>query len=298
MSGDRPPADLEAEREIDLRSWLDALRSRWWIAVAGFVVGRDRRRRLLAERRHDLRRDRAHRARPGVQPERQLAVLTLPDEPGGDQQARDLGAGARVRGREVGRAAREAPRHVSTSAVNQQTGANRSSRTQRNAVLVAIQVQLDKKTKAEDAAQRDREVRQERDDVELRDAVDRDLRDADRELHAAAEDAARRASNALNAGAQRSRDLSRSTRARASRASSTRPQATLRPDDRLADDAPATAVLAQQVEQTQIIQNAKAEKSTARSRRNSVVVGALIGLLIGAIVAIVVGLRAAAPSTA
>jgi len=51
-------------------------------------------------------------------------------------------------------------------------------------------------------------------------------------------------------------------------------------------------LLAQQVEQTQIIQNAKAEKTTARSRRNSVVVGAVIGLLIGAIVAIVAGLRA------
>jgi hypothetical protein len=51
-------------------------------------------------------------------------------------------------------------------------------------------------------------------------------------------------------------------------------------------------LLAQQVEQTQIIQAAKAEKTTARSRRNSVVVGAVIGVLIGAIVAIVVGLRA------
>src|SRR6516165_5224046 len=39
MSGDKPAADLEAEREIDLRSWLDALRSRWWIAVAGLVIG-------------------------------------------------------------------------------------------------------------------------------------------------------------------------------------------------------------------------------------------------------------------
>src|SRR5215469_4985219 len=40
MSGDRPAAvDLEAEREIDLRRWRDALVSRWWIAVAGLVVG-------------------------------------------------------------------------------------------------------------------------------------------------------------------------------------------------------------------------------------------------------------------
>jgi hypothetical protein len=46
------------------------------------------------------------------------------------------------------------------------------------------------------------------------------------------------------------------------------------------------------VEQTQIVQSAIAKKSVARSRRNSVVVGAVIGLLIGLIVALVVGLRA------
>src|SRR6201987_415251 len=39
MTAEKPGADLDAEREIDLRSWLDALRSRWWIAVAGLVVG-------------------------------------------------------------------------------------------------------------------------------------------------------------------------------------------------------------------------------------------------------------------
>src|SRR4051812_43740240 len=39
MTADPVATDLGAEREIDLRSWLDALRSRWWLAVAGLVAG-------------------------------------------------------------------------------------------------------------------------------------------------------------------------------------------------------------------------------------------------------------------
>ena len=39
MSADQAAPDLDAEREIDLRSWLDALRSRWWIAVVGLAIG-------------------------------------------------------------------------------------------------------------------------------------------------------------------------------------------------------------------------------------------------------------------
>jgi uncharacterized protein involved in exopolysaccharide biosynthesis len=44
--------------------------------------------------------------------------------------------------------------------------------------------------------------------------------------------------------------------------------------------------LAQNVESAQIVQQAAAAKTTARSRRNSIAIGALIGLLVGLIVAI------------
>jgi uncharacterized protein involved in exopolysaccharide biosynthesis len=50
-------------------------------------------------------------------------------------------------------------------------------------------------------------------------------------------------------------------------------------------------ILAQTVEQTQIIQDAKAEKTQARSRQTSVVVGAIIGLLVGLLAALVVYFR-------
>ena len=39
MTGDQVATDPGAERDIDLRVWLDAVRAYWWIAVAGLVVG-------------------------------------------------------------------------------------------------------------------------------------------------------------------------------------------------------------------------------------------------------------------
>jgi hypothetical protein len=56
-------------------------------------------------------------------------------------------------------------------------------------------------------------------------------------------------------------------------------------------------VQAQQIERPQILTRAAAEKTTARSRRNSVVVGALIGLILG-LIAVLVWERAAATRTA
>ena len=52
--------------------------------------------------------------------------------------------------------------------------------------------------------------------------------------------------------------------------------------------------LAENVESARVIQPAAATKSTARSRRNSILVGALIGLLLGAVAAIVWDARAPA----
>ena len=57
-------------------------------------------------------------------------------------------------------------------------------------------------------------------------------------------------------------------------------------------------LLAQDVELTQIIQQAKAAKTTGRSRRTSIIVGALIGLIGGLLAAIVVDRRAGRARTA
>jgi capsular polysaccharide biosynthesis protein len=53
--------------------------------------------------------------------------------------------------------------------------------------------------------------------------------------------------------------------------------------------------LAQNVEIAQIVSSAAASKTTARSRRNSILVGALIGLIAGLVAAVVVDVRARRP---
>jgi capsular polysaccharide biosynthesis protein len=50
--------------------------------------------------------------------------------------------------------------------------------------------------------------------------------------------------------------------------------------------------LVQNIEIAQLIEHASAAKTTARSRRNSILVGALIGLIAGLVAAVVVDLRA------
>src|SRR5581483_8417413 len=54
----------------------------------------------------------------------------------------------------------------------------------------------------------------------------------------------------------------------------------------------ATLTLLQNIEIAQIVSTATAVKTTARSRRNSVLVGALIGLILGAVGAIIWDARA------
>ncbi len=39
MSARNPPADLDAEREVDLRHWLDVVLARRWFVVVGLVIG-------------------------------------------------------------------------------------------------------------------------------------------------------------------------------------------------------------------------------------------------------------------
>ncbi len=55
--------------------------------------------------------------------------------------------------------------------------------------------------------------------------------------------------------------------------------------------------LAENIEKPRVIAPAAAAKSSARSRRNSILVGALIGLILGAVAAIVVDARAARAAT-
>ena len=288
MSGDRPPADLEAEREIDLRSWLEALRSRWWIAVAGFVVG------AVIGGVYSLSGGSTFVATafiaPGqaFNPSGSSPVLTYLTSQAAINKLATSAAAVEYAAARSGVPLGKLRGAVSTSAVNQQTGANQSSSTQRNAVLVAIQVQLDKKTKSERAAQALAKFIQNettssyvKHSILIYDTLIKNL--AQRQVTSQAR---------VNALTQASKQAGLSLDQQLLIAIQLdQAQATLGQTINSLETTRQQQLLAQQVEQTQIIQNAKAEKTTARSRRNSVVVGAVIGLLIGAIVAIVVGLR-------
>ena len=289
MSGDKPAADLEAEREIDLRSWLDALRSRWWIAVAGLVIG------AVIGGVYSLSGGSTYVATafiaPGqaFNPSGNSPVLTYLTSQAAINKLATSAAALEYASARSGVPVGKLKGAVSTSGINQQTGTSQSTSTQRNAVLVAIQVQLDKKTKAERAADAiTRFIQTEttsgyvKHSIQIYDTLIKNL--------TARQVTSQARVNALTHAAKQpglSLDQQLLLAIQLDQA-----QATLGQTINALETTRQQQLLAQEVEQTQIIQTAKAEKTTARSRRNSVVVGAVIGVLIGAIVAIVVGLRA------
>jgi len=289
MSGDKPAADLEAERDVDLRSWLEALRSRWWIAVAGLVVG------AVIGGVYSLSGGSTFVATafiaPGqaFNPSGSSPVLTyLTSQAAINKLATSAGA-LEYASAKSGVPLGKLRGAVSTSAINQQTGASQSSSTQRNAVLVAIQVQLDKKTKAERAGnaiasyiKNETTSAYVKHSIQIYETLIKNL--TQRQVTSQA-----RVSSLTQAAKQPGLSLDQQLLLAIQLDQA---QATLGQTINSLETTRQQQLLAQQVEQTQIIQAAKAEKTTARSRRNSVVVGAVIGVLIGAIVAIVVGLRA------
>jgi uncharacterized protein involved in exopolysaccharide biosynthesis len=304
MTGDQGVADLGAEREIDLRSWWEALRSRWWIAGIGLLAG------IVIGALYSLSGGSTYNATALIAPGQifnpsgstpvltyltsQSAINTILNQTGIIQEAarRAHMSPSQLRG------------HINVSAVNLQSGtsASSSSSATRNAVLVEITVNAAKGKHAEDAANALAAIIKARTPIYVKKSI------------ASYQD--------LIANFTK-RETTLNAKIAALNAVLNGPTAkTLDPLDKLVlqsdlDTAEATLgatinsitstnqqlTLAQSVETTQIIQPAKASKSTARSRRNSVLFGGLIGLIIGAIVAIAVGLRArrvavAQPATA
>jgi capsular polysaccharide biosynthesis protein len=292
MSGDRPAGDPGAEREIDLRKWRDALFARWWVAAAGLVAG------VVVGALYSLSGGSTFNASALIAPGQafnpsgntqvqtyltsQAAInkiatsnLTL------EQAANKAGIGVgQLRG------------HVTTSAIDQNTGAATATTT-RNAVLIEVTVQLPKKKKAEDAANAIVEIIQK---TTTSTYVTQSIAIIQSEI-----------TNFKR------RLVTEKKRLDATNAALAQPNLTLDQNLLLADDADTAVanydqtqqallttnqqlILAQEVETTQIIQRAAGSKTTARSRRNSVAVGALIGLILGAIVAMYIGLRGVRPA--
>ncbi|HEY4346333.1 MAG TPA: Wzz/FepE/Etk N-terminal domain-containing protein [Gaiellaceae bacterium] len=292
MSADRNAVDLGAEREIDLRKWRDALVARWWIVGAGLAAG------IVVGALYGLSGGSTFTASaliaPGqaFNPSGNTQVQTYLTSQSAINAIATSNTTLEEAANKAGIGVGQLRGHVSTSAIDQNTG-TASSTTTRNAVLVQITVQLPKKKKAEDAANAIALiVKQTTTSKYVKQSI---TIIANRITGFIKRQASlQKRLNSLTAAlGQQNLDLNEKLllTIQADQA-----QATFNQTQDALLTAQQQQILSQQIETTQIIQAARGQKTTARSRRNSVVVGALIGILLGAIVATYVGLRGPRPA--
>jgi uncharacterized protein involved in exopolysaccharide biosynthesis len=295
MSGDRPAAvDLGAEREIDLRRWLDALVSRWWIAVAGLVIG------AIVGAVYSLSGGSSYVASATIargqvfNPAGTAQVQGYITSPAQIQNLATSAANLDTVAAKLGLPRSALRGHVTTSTI---TSAGAPSTTNTNSVLVLITVTLNRPRKAEDAANALAALIKAQTTTRY---VEQSIKAYQTKIdnYGARIVALRRQIDSLNkvlakpGGLSPLDQLVLSTQLQGA-------QAALGQTLDSQTTAQQELILQQDVSTTQIIPPpARAQKTVARSRRNSVVFGALIGLIVGAIVAMVVGLRSAAPATA
>jgi uncharacterized protein involved in exopolysaccharide biosynthesis len=289
-TGGTPAPDLDAEREVDLRRVWAGIRRQWWIVAAGVAAG------IVVGALYSLSGATVYEATAQIAPGQAFSpggtnpVLTYLTNP----TAINKIATSQATLEEAGAKARVSPRQlhgkVSTEAVNSEGNV-----TQRNAVLVQVTVRLNKKKKAEDAANAIAEVVR-------RTTTSRYVKQSIAIY-----------TTRINNFRARLATLQQ----RINRLEEGLKEPGLSLNDRLLlsiqlDQAQATQgqtidslttaqqqqILAEDVQQTQIVQEARASKTSARSRRTSIIVGALIGLIGGAIVAVAVDWRASRPRLA
>jgi len=286
MSAVRPPADLGGEREIDLRRWLDAVLARRWFVVAGLVVG------VIIGGLYSLSGASIYTASVTIQPAQPFSpagqpVLNYSASPLAIQTIVNSTDALGYVARKAHMPQGELAGHVSTASISTGTGPV----TTRGTVLLQITVTSSQAKRAADAANAFGDyVVHETESTYVQESLS---------VYAqkAKFFAARLASvNRLITGYQ---DVL-----------AKRNQVNIAPFDRLLlyaqlNDQVArqgnlqdelitnqqAQTLAQTIDVAQIINPAAAAKVTARSRRNSILFGGVIGVLIGAIVALVLGLR-------
>lgn len=276
--------DAGVEREIDLGRWKQAAVERWWLVAAGLVVG------AIIGGLYSLSGGSVWEASVLIAPGQPFSpqgspVLSYTSSPRGIEQVvtseNALKRAAKAAGIGVG----SLRGHVSTTTVS--TGAS-SSTASRGATLIRITVQLHKPKHAEDAANAL--------GVIVRNDTSPYVKQS---LAAYATQIAsfeaqlgqlQKRINVLNGTLSRSSlsDIEKLIVAGQADNAQTR-FGTISDNLSLVRQ---QQTLAKSVELATIIEPAAAVKTTARSRRNSILVGALIGIIAGAIVAIVADIRA------
>lgn len=279
-----PVDDLGEEREIDLRSLRERLLARWWIVVVGLVLGAVVG--ILV-------------ATGGGKVYDAKALLYLGQPFAGGAQVTTLATNPRtvsalIRNEatvtqvseKTGIPVSRLRGSVTAQAI---TGIGTSAGLGRSAPLIELTVQLKKKAEAEAAANAFAEIVV----SSVGSYVDQKLKiladrvNADRELIATAGRNIELAV-AQQRTAQASSSLSLSDRILVQANANTSLQFwQARANDARADlnEARQLQSLAENVERSRVVQPAVGAPTTARSRRNSLVVGALIGLILGGLAA-------------
>jgi capsular polysaccharide biosynthesis protein len=276
--------DVDAEREIDLGRWKQAALDHWWIVLAGLVAG------IVVGAILSLAGGSIYQASVLIAPGQAFSpngapVLNYLSSPRGINDLVTSEATLKAAGERAHVSVTKLRGHVSTQTVL--TGAGNVA--SRGAVLIKITVQLHQAQKAEDAANAlGQIIKGETTSSYVRQSV------------AVVQTAIVGYQKELEALAVRIRELNKqipSTNDPLTRIvlvsqadNAAQRQATISNNLAIARQ---QLALAQNIEYAQVIGGkANAVKTTARSRRNSILVGALIGLIAGVIVAIVVDVRA------
>jgi capsular polysaccharide biosynthesis protein len=276
--------DLDAEREIDLGRWKQAAVERWWLVAAGLVAG------VVVGAILSLAGGSVYQASVLIAPGQAFSpngapVLNYLSSPRGINDLVTSESTLKAAGERAHVSVTKLRGHVSTQTVL--TGAGNVA--SRGAVLVKITVQLHQAKKTEDAANAlGQIVKRETTSKYVSESV------------AVVQTAITGYQKQLGALATRIAELNRQIPSEkdpltrivlVSQAdNAAQKQATI--SNNLAT-ARQQLALAQNIMIAQVIGgNANAVRTTARSRRNSILVGALIGLVAGAIAAIVADTRA------
>jgi capsular polysaccharide biosynthesis protein len=276
--------DLDAEREIDLGRWKQAAVERWWLVAAGLVAG------VVLGAILSLAGGSVYQAAVLIAPGQAFSpngapVLNYLSSPRGINDLVTSESTLKAAAERAHVSVGKLRGHVSTQTVL--TGAGNVA--SRGAVLIKITVQLHQPKKAEDAADALGQIIK-------RETTSSYVRQSVSVVQSAIDGYQRQ----LTALAVRIRELNKQipterdplTRivlvSQADNAAQR--QATISNNLAIARQ---QLALAQNIEYAQVIGgSANAVKTTARSRRNSILVGALIGLVAGVIAAIAADTRA------
>ena len=277
--------DLDAEREVDLRSAWSRIAARWWLPVGGLVVG------AILGVLVSLGSAQVYEAET-------LIYLGQPFTPGGGSQIQSLATNPKTVNETIhSEAALDAAARAAGMRRTQLRGNVTSStvvaagQLKTTSPLVTIQVHAPTKAKAEKAADSladtvighvapyvDEKMRLLRNQITINEAqlkaVDQRIATATRQQSLALNDASLSLAEKLLVSTNSNATINNAEQRRASV---------------LADlnSARQLLALAEDVEQSRVVQPAVAGKASATSGRNAAAVGGLIGLLLGGLAAVV-----------